>query len=169
MSTSNRLQRAIDLAVSAHGGYEDPPGEPYIVHPMRVLLAVSQADDAHQDEDLRCAAILHDTLERTKLKAADLKRAGMSRVVVRAVQLLTHDPDTPYVDYVVRLKRDRVARAVKIADLLDNADLRRVTFRAGKAKDRVRVIRYAASYKFLSDQIGEKEYRRSMRDAEAAG
>ena len=41
------LQRAIDLAVRAHRDSEDPPGEPYIVHPMRVMLAVSQADDAH--------------------------------------------------------------------------------------------------------------------------
>jgi hypothetical protein len=51
---------------------------------------------------------------------------------------------------------------VKIADLLDNADLRRVTFRAQKLQDRKRVIRYAASFKFLTDQINEKAYRRMM-------
>ena len=67
-----------------------------------------------------------------------------------------------YVDYVVKLKRDAMARAIKIADLLDNADLRRVTFQPGKAKDRKRVIRYAASFKFLTDQINEKAYRRMM-------
>lgn len=160
---ATRLQKAIELAVKAHRGSEDPPGEPYIVHPMRVLLAVSQADDSHQDEDLRCVAILHDTLERTKLKAADLKAAGMSMAVIRAVQLLTHRREERYDDYIVKLKRDPLARAVKIADLLDNADLRRVAFRAGKGKDRKRVIRYAASYKFLTDQIDEKAYRRMMK------
>ena len=159
------LQKAIDLAVRAHRGFEDPPGEPYIIHPMRVLLAVSQSDDAHQNERLRCVAILHDTLERTKLTAADLKSAGMPQKVVRAVELLTHDADTPYADYIIKLKPNRLARAVKIADLLDNANLRRVTFRKGKPKDRKRVIRYAASYKFLTGQIGEKAYRRIMAKA----
>ena len=57
------LQKAIELAVRAHRRSEDPPGEPYIVHPMRVMLRVSQADDAHQDELLRCVAILHDTVD----------------------------------------------------------------------------------------------------------
>jgi len=160
------LQRAIDLAVKAHRGAEDPPGEPYIIHPMRVLLAVSASDDAHQDEQLRCAAVLHDTLERSDATPADLKAAGMPPAVIRAVRLLTHDPKTPYTDYVVKLKPNPMARAVKIADLLDNADLRRVTFRPDKAKDRPRVIRYAASYKFLTDQIDERAYRRVMKHGE---
>lgn len=160
------LQKAIELAVKAHRESEDPPGEPYIVHPMRVLLAVSQADDAHQNQELRCVAILHDALERTKLKAFDLKAAGMPGRVIRAVQLLTHRSEDRYDDYIVKLKDDPLARAVKIADLLDNADLRRVTFRATKGKDRKRVIRYAASYKFLTDQIDEKAYRQIMKHGE---
>ena len=56
------LQKSIDLAVRAHRNAEDPPGQPYILHPMRLLLALSQTDDAHQNETLRCVAILHDTL-----------------------------------------------------------------------------------------------------------
>lgn len=160
------LDKAIELAVRGHQGSEDPPGEPYIVHPMRVMLTVSQADDAHQNEQLRCVAILHDTLEKTKLRVADLKKAGMPPRVVRAVQLLTHDDETTFADYVVKLKPDALARMVKIADLMDNADLRRVTYRADKAKDRKRVIRYAASYKFLTDQISEKTYREMMKYGE---
>jgi len=160
------LQKAIDLAVKAHRGAEDPPGEPYIVHPMRVLLAVSGADDAHQDEHLRCVAILHDTLERGNLTSDDLKAAGMPKPVIHAVQLLTHHRKTPYLQYVIKLKPTHLARAVKIADLQDNADLRRVTFRADKPKDRKRVIRYAASFKFLTDQIDEKAYRRLMKHGE---
>jgi len=160
------LQKAIDLAVRAHRDSEDPPGEPYIIHPMRVMLKVSQTEDAHQDEQLRCVAILHDTLERTDLKADDLKEAGMPKEVVQAVRLLTHDDDVSFSDYVIKLKPDKLARAVKLADLMDNADLRHVTFRPEKNKDRKRVIRYAASYKFLTDQMSEEEYRRAMKDAE---
>src|SRR5258708_6858835 len=98
------LQRAIDLAIKAHQGGEDPPGEPYIVHPMRVLLSVSRADDAHQDEHLRCTAILHDAIERGSIGPKDIRRAGMPAAVIRAVKLLTHEKSVSYADYVVRLR-----------------------------------------------------------------
>lgn len=161
------LQKAIELAVKAHRGGEDPPGEPYIVHPMRVMLSLSQGDDTHQSERLRCVAILHDAVERGTLTVGKLRAAGMPASVVRAINLLTHDPGVLYSDYVVNLKPDPLARAVKVADLLDNADLRRVTFRAAKAKkDSRRVTRYAASYKFLTDQISETAYRKVMKRAE---
>lgn len=162
------LQKAIDLAVEAHRDAEDPPGEPYIVHVMRVMLAVSQADDAHQAECLRCVAMLHDTVERGGLTPSDLRNAGMPKDVVRAVRLLTHEADVSYADYVVALKGDPLARAVKIADLLDNADLRRVTFRRGKPKkDIPRLVRLAASYKFLTGQMNEKAYRKIMKHGES--
>lgn len=158
------LQTAIELAVKAHAGDEDPPEEPYIIHPMRVLLAVSQGPDSEQDEELRCVAILHDTVENTDMTLEDLAKAGMSKEVVKGVDLMNHKDGVTFADYVVKLKRHRLARLVKIADLMDNADLRRVTFRAGKAeKDNPRVVRYAASYKFLTDQVSEKEYREMMK------
>jgi guanosine-3',5'-bis(diphosphate) 3'-pyrophosphohydrolase len=162
------LQKAIDLAVKAHRDAEDPPGEPYVVHVMRVMLAVSQPEDAHQDERLRCVAMLHDTLERGGISAKDLRAAGLPSGVVRAVKLLTHDKGTSYAEYVVKLAKDPLAKAVKIADLMDNADLRRVTFRPGKSKkDIPRLVRYAASYKFLTGQMDEKAYRKIMRRGES--
>src|SRR5688572_18290512 len=115
------LQKAIDLAVKAHAGQEDPPGEPYIVHPLRVMLAVSQGDDDHQNELLRCVAVLHDAVERGGMRPVTLRKAGMPAPVVKAVKLLTHDNGGSYAKYVIRLKADALARAVKIADLLDNA------------------------------------------------
>ena len=158
------LQRAIELAVRAHGGQEDPPGEPYIVHPMRVMLAVSQGPDSEQDEALRCVAVLHDAIERAACTPEELRAAGMTPEIVKAVQLLTHGDGVSYADYVIKLKPSRLARLVKIADLLDNADLRRVTFRAGKAKkDEPRLVRYAASYRYLTGQVTTSEYRAMMR------
>jgi (p)ppGpp synthase/HD superfamily hydrolase len=162
------LQKAINLAVKAHRDSEDPPGEPYIIHVMRVMLAISQADDAHQDERVRCVAMLHDTLERSDLTASDLRKTGMPKDVVRAVKLLTHEEGVSYADYVVAMKDNPLAVAVKIADLLDNADLRRVTFRPDKEKkDIPRVVRLAASYKFLTRQINEKSYRKIMKRGES--
>ena len=158
--TGKQLQRAIDLAVAAHRGTEDPPGEPYILHPMRVM-------QRFDDPTLMAVAILHDTLERTKLTADDLLDGGMPNKVVKAVERLTHRDGVTYADYVVALKADPLARAVKLADLLDNADLRYVDFPEAKPKKgRRRVTRYAVSYRFLADAVDEKTYRRLMRDAE---
>jgi (p)ppGpp synthase/HD superfamily hydrolase len=170
LKKSTLLQRAISLAVAAHAKHEDPPGEPYIVHPLRVMLRVSSGDDAHQNEVLRCVAILHDVLERTDTTSGDLGRAGMPPAVIDAVSLLTHGKDVSYADYIVELEGNALARAVKIADLLDNADLKHVTLRRGKLKKDVpRLVRYAASYQFLTDQIDENTYRKLMKRGVAAG
>lgn len=157
------LHRAIALAVKAHAGQDDPPGEPYILHPMRVMLSLPEEDD-----DARAVAILHDAVERGRATLKDLRRARLPSKIIRAVELLTHDEKkATYAEYVVRLKPNRLARVVKLADLCDNANLRYVTFRAPKArKDKKRVARYAASYKFLTDQMNESQYREMMRAAE---
>src|SRR3954471_2959688 len=127
------LQRAIELAVKAHAGQEEA-GEPYIVHPMRVMLALA---DSGQDE-LRMVGILHDAVERGTLKLKDLERESFSKAVITGVALMTHDDDVSYADYVVSLKRHKLARQVKMADLADNADLRHVDMRPKKfAKDRM--------------------------------
>ncbi|HEX4123755.1 MAG TPA: hypothetical protein VHY37_03450, partial [Tepidisphaeraceae bacterium] len=108
------------------------------------------------------------TIERGGLSAKQLREAGMPRAVVRAVKLMTHDKATSYADYVVKLAKDPLAKAVKLADLTDNADLRRVTFRPRKPKkDIPRLVRYAASYKFLTDQIDERAYRKIMQRGES--
>ena len=155
------LQRAIELAVAAHADMEDPPGEPYILHPMRVMARFD-------DHDLMAVAVLHDTVERAGVTAAQLRAAGLPKGVVRAVERLTHRKGTTYADYVVALSADALARQVKMADLLDNADLRYVDFPPAKPKKGTRrVVRYALSYQFLAGRLSEKAYRRLMKDAES--
>ena len=154
------LQRAIDLAVAAHAGMEDPPGEPYILHPMRVM-------GRFDDHELMAVAILHDTIERAGVTAARLRAAGLPKRVIQAVERLTHEKDTTYADYVVALSTDDLARQVKAADLLDNADLRYIDFPPAKPKKGTRrAVRYVLSYQFLTGRLTEKTYRRLMKDAE---
>lgn len=160
------LQHAIELAVAAHAGQEEAPGEPYITHPMRVMLALADSGE----EELRIVGILHDAVERGTLTLKQLKKEGFSKDVIRGVELMTHDDDVPYADYVVALKKHKLARRVKLADLADNADLRHVDMRPDKfKKDRMRATRYILSSRFLSDELDEKTYRRLMSAAEADG
>ncbi|MGC4031886.1 MAG: hypothetical protein QM754_09180 [Tepidisphaeraceae bacterium] len=151
------LQKAIDLAVAAHRKMEDPPGEPYILHPMRVMLRFD-------DPTLQAVAILHDTIERAGVTAKQLRAAGMPAKIVRAVERLTHREGTSYADYVVKLSADLLARAVKIADLQDNADLKNLDFPAKHPKRGVRrATRYVLSYQFLTEKLSERQYRRLMK------
>jgi (p)ppGpp synthase/HD superfamily hydrolase len=157
------LQRAIELAVKAHAKQEDA-GEPYILHPMRVMLALADSDD----DEMRMVGILHDAVERGTLTMKELEREGFSKQVIVGVALMTHHDDVSYADYVVALKKHKLARRVKIADLMDNADLRHVDMRPMKfAKDRMRATRYILSYRFLIDVLDEKTYRKLMEEAES--
>jgi (p)ppGpp synthase/HD superfamily hydrolase len=164
MAKRPTLQRAIELAIEAHAGQEDLPGEPYITHPMRVMLALADSGE----HELRMVGILHDAVERGSLTLKQLAKEGFSKDVIRGVELMTHDDDTSYADYVVALKKHRLARLVKLADLRDNADLRHVDMRPEKfKKDRMRATRYILSARFLTDEIDEKTYRRLMARAES--
>lgn len=76
------LEKALILAAKAHTGQVDKGGAPYILHPIRVMLAC-------EGEKEKIVALLHDTLEDTALTAADLRRAGFSEEIVQAVCCLT--------------------------------------------------------------------------------
>ena len=52
------IEESIALAASAHKGQVDKIGQPYIFHPLRVMLEMTTLDD-------RTVAVLHDVLEDT--------------------------------------------------------------------------------------------------------
>ena len=114
MIYSELVNRAIDLAYEYHLGQKDKAGRPYIVH---VLHVAEQMDD----EVSTCVALLHDTLEDTELKAEVLERE-FPREVVDAVKVLTHEDGTDYFSYIQEVKRNPIARKVKLADLEHNLD-----------------------------------------------
>ena len=51
------LERAIEIAARAHAEQHDPSGEPYILHPLRMMLKLNAPDD-------RIVAVLHDVIEK---------------------------------------------------------------------------------------------------------
>ena len=112
------VNRAIDIAYEYHHGQKDKSGRPYFVHVMHVA---EQMDD----EFSTCAALLHDTLEDTDLDPAVLER-DFPREVAEAVKILTHKSGTDYFDYVREVKKNPIARKVKLADLAHNLDMSRV-------------------------------------------
>lgn len=135
------LEDAILLAVRAHFGHEDRYGVPYILHPLRVMHRMqSQAE--------MTAAVLHDVVEDTDFTLADLREAGYSAEVVEAVDRLSRRENETYEEYIERLKPNPLARKVKLADLEDNMDVRRI--KEPQANDWERLKRYRRAWLKLS-------------------
>lgn len=138
------LERAIALAVEKHAGQVDKAGSPYILHPLRVMLAVD-------GEYERMAAVLHDVVEDCVVTPSDLRGRGFPEPVVEAIEALTKRPDEHgpdrYFDFVERAGQNDIARAVKLADIADNMDLSRIE--SPTEEDHLRVERYRKARKLL--------------------
>ena len=130
------IDRALALAVDVHTGVLDKAGEPYILHVLRVMARMSS-------EDERVVAILHDVVEDSDRTIDDLHRLGFSPAVVAAVQQLTKPPGADYQRYVAGVRGNPLARAVKLADLEDNMDVRRIADPTDKDLERLRKYRVA--------------------------
>ncbi|MDR3566778.1 MAG: hypothetical protein P4L43_01995 [Syntrophobacteraceae bacterium] len=139
------LEKAIEIAISAHKGQVDKAGQPYVLHPLRVMRQM----DADVEQ---IVAVLHDVVEDAP-KDWTFKRledAGFGGDILAALRLLTKsDPHELYMDYIKRIRENSIARKVKLADLQDNMDLRRLS----KVTDRdlARVRKYARAYNLLSE------------------
>src|SRR5262249_19098358 len=111
----------------------------------------------------RMVAVLHDTIEDTGLTAEELRAEGFSDEVVAGVVAVTHTKGESYADYVVRCSRLEAARQVKLGDLEDNCRLDRTILRPHLLeRDFQRIHRYVLSYKFLTGQFTEAQYRAAM-------
>lgn len=105
---------AMRIAYKAHHGQFDYNGIPYIFHPIHLA---EQMDD----EFSCCVALLHDVVEDTTVTLEELK-VRFPREVTDAVALMTHNENTDYFDYVRAIKKNPIARKVKLADLAHNSD-----------------------------------------------
>lgn len=129
------LERAIQIAASAHAGQVDKAGQPYILHPLRVMLRV---DGDHE----RMAAVLHDVVEDTAITLEALAAEGFPAPVIEAVAALTKLPGESRLAAATRAAKNAIARHVKLADNAENMDLSRIP--NPSEKDLVRVEEYKA-------------------------
>lgn len=135
------LDTALAIAVEAHRGQLDKAGQPYILHPLRVMARVTTPEE-------RLVAVLHDVVEDSPTTLDDLRAAGFEEPVVRAVDRLTRRDDESYEAFIERLKDDPLARRVKLADLEDNMTLTRLTDLDDRAIERLG--RYVRAYRRLA-------------------
>jgi GTP pyrophosphokinase len=119
---------ALELATRKHDGqYRRYTGEPYISHPIAVASNFIDQYDMFTDEcdytNTNCAivSILHDTIEDTDLTIETLKTDyNPNDYIIDALIAITRNDGEPYLKYILRCKRNKIATEVKIEDLLHN-------------------------------------------------
>jgi (p)ppGpp synthase/HD superfamily hydrolase len=129
------LEKAIAIAATAHAGQVDKAGQPYILHPLRVMLRVNS------DEE-RIAAVLHDAVEDTPVTLDELRSQGFSEPIVEAVRALTKLPGESRLAAAERAAANPIAIVVKLADNAENMDLSRIP--EPTEKDYARLREYEA-------------------------
>ena len=141
------LQRAIEIATQAHQGQFDKSGKDYIGHPLRVM-------EMGRTEEEKIAGVLHDVVEDSDWTFEALEAEGFSQDIIAALKCVTKlSENENYDDFIERVKKNPLAVAVKINDLTDNMDIRRLPYLSDK--DIKRLKKYLKAYKKL---IGEPVY-----------
>lgn len=138
MSLHNQLIRATDIAIEVHTGQYDKNNQPYINHVIRV----SSAGQTIQE---KIVGALHDVVEDSNLTIDNLKEEGFDAEILDAVHTMTHYETETYYEYIDKIILNPLAARVKINDLTDNMDLRRLDVLDGETITRVK--KYFAAYK----------------------
>ena len=136
------LNKAIQIATIAHQGQTDKVGMPYIDHPLRVMAM-------GQTEEERIVGVLHDVVEDSDWTLEQLAAEGFSIEVIEALRCVTKlSEDEPYDLFISRIKKNPLAVKVKLNDLSDNMDIRRLAYISDK--DVKRLKKYLRAYKQLT-------------------
>ena len=129
-----KLEKAIKIAVEAHTGQLDKGGNPYILHPLRVMLSL-------KTEEERIVGVLHDVVEDCEGWTWDrLASNGFSERIIEALKSVSKTPEEEaeyrklpegkkldhYLQFVSRAKANKIGREVKAADIKDNLDISRI-------------------------------------------
>lgn len=112
----SQVSLAKGISFIAHRRRLDKSGAPYIDHPGRIA---ERFDPVTQPIEA-AAAWLHDVLEDTPVTAQELFEAGVIPEIVEVVQVLTRKPEVSLDEYYAGIRRDPIARRVKLADIDDN-------------------------------------------------
>lgn len=144
-----RLKEAITLACHIHEHQVDKGGQPYILHPLRVMCALQKASPSIS-ETVLIAAVLHDIIEDDEY-GDHHELIYFEKRVQELVVMLTRgleQKNESYVDYIKRLSKDPDASLIKCYDLLDNMDLSRIP--SPTDEDYRRLEKYKKAFLYLS-------------------
>jgi len=115
---SQYLHKALTIASEAHQGQSSINGEPYILHPLRLLIKSKNNEE-------RIIAVLHDVIEKSNIRLSDLKSRGFDQNIISSIDSLSRRKSESYSDYIVRIMQNRISIKIKLLDLADNIKMHR--------------------------------------------
>lgn len=135
MKKGEMLGKMLVIVTNAHAGQFDKGGNPYILHPLKVMHYLKS-----DDEELMCIALGHDVVEDTSVTYKELRDSGISERVISGIRSLTKIPGQTYDEYKEAVFANPDAMRVKMADLRHNTDIRRL--KGVSEKDIARMAKY---------------------------
>lgn len=141
MINTKLTRKAMIIAYNAHMNQFDRANVPYIYHPIHLA-------EQMESENECIVALLHDVVEDTDVTFEQLEK-DFPDEVIEALKLLTHDKKMDYMKYIEKIKKNNIAKKVKIADIIHNSDetrLDKITI-----KDIVRRNKYKNALEYLEN------------------
>jgi len=175
---------ALIMAAEAHRDKKDKGGDDYIKHPLYLYHKIRMNGGSNEAQ---ITAILHDVIEDSHITVDNLRCSECPESIIKALELLTHKFDNKfyveaidnykslgystvdaekkaiedeYLRYVRRLSTNKLAKAIKIEDLIHNSDSKRLKNRIIiKEKDIIRIKKYNKALYILTgkDEINTGE------------
>ena len=163
-----RVREAFLLGAAAHAGQTRRSGEPYITHPVAVAGILA---DLKLDVEAVIAAILHDTIEDTPVKRADLEQrfgaevadlvegvTKLDKVQFRSAQEANAES---FRKMVLAMARDLRVILIKLADRLHNMR----TLDAMSRASRERIARETLEiYAPIAQRLGMNAFKAELQD-----
>ena len=139
-----QIELCLNIATKSHAGQKDKVGLPVILHPLVVGNMGSTPIEI-------CVGFLHDVIEDTDVTVDNLLNAGVDKVIVDSVMLLTHDPSIDYFAYIQKLidSDNHIAIIVKLNDLSHNQE------RALAYGFQKQVSKYEKAIRYIKDSCFE--------------
>jgi len=91
-STCDAVAAAVDFAVRCHGDQRRPTGTPYLEHLLEALEVLVRGAGV-TDQDVLCAAVLHDVVEDTPATVDDVRERFGDRVATMVAWVTKPDPE----------------------------------------------------------------------------
>lgn len=158
MKKGEMLAKMLVIVTNAHAGQFDKGGNPYILHPLKVMHYLKT-----DDEELMCIGLGHDLMEDCSGKKifvggqekvvsyAMLREEGMSERVINGIRGLTKLPGQTYEEYKEGVFASTDCMRTKSADLRHNSDIRRL--KGVSEKDIARIAKYMQFYSEIQTRL----------------
>jgi hypothetical protein len=131
------IGHAYDVAARCHQGQKRYSGDPYITHPVAVATILAGLGTA--DEQVLCAAILHDTVQYTPYTLTALRRDFGAEIAAMIAEHMA----------IVHLRKRQEHQAARVMATIGSADTRVVAVAMAERLHNMRTLQFLPQAKQL--------------------